>query len=182
MRENQTRIAGYHMGQKVYVRYRGQARANFVSNFMSAVILYADHEMLRVTSTDGKCCMTFSGTAREAIYSVKEYKALREKMVKQGRYVDPDTQRLVAKRLRCEEEYELGIIESADPGETPTIDRVFKENKVAKKRPNDLVAIVNAIESGFEVKSKGKKKTSSSTKSNKARVYNDSENGVDVNN
>lgn len=174
MREHQTRLAGFHMGQKVYVRYRGMSRSNYMSNFMSAVILYADHEMLRVSSADGKCCMTFVGKATDAIYSKSAFDALRAKMVEADRYVDPDVRRLVAKRLRCEEEYELGIIESSDPGEIPTIDRVFKENKVAKKKPNDLVAIVNAIENGFSVKDSGgsspsskKKKKSKSALKNK---------------
>lgn len=59
MREHLTRNSGYNMGQKVYVRYRGQANSNYLSNFFSAYILYADKDMIRVTSQDGKCFMTY---------------------------------------------------------------------------------------------------------------------------
>ena len=176
MREHKTRSSGFYMGQKVYVRYRGQARSNYMSNFMSAFVLYADPEMIRIGSRTGKQHMTFTGSAQDAIFSNTDFKKMRENMIKSGRYVDPDVQHLISKRLRCEEEYELGIIESANPGDIPTIDRVFKENKVKKGKagPNDLVAIVNAIESGYEVKAKR-------GKNSKRELNVGSEYSVDVN-
>lgn len=176
MREHKTRDTGYYMGQKVYVRYRGRASTDYLSNFMSAVVLYADADMVRIGSMSGKCHMTFTGKAQGAIYTTADFKKMRERMVKAGRYADPDVRALISKRLRCEEEYELGIIETSNPGEIPTIDRVFKENKVKKGKtgPNDLVAIVNAIESGFEVKAKR-------TKNSKKELKVTGEYSVDVN-
>ena len=159
MREKQTRANDYHIGQKIYVRYRGHLKVNYLSNFMSAFIMYADRDFIRVASRDGKCCMTFATSNRQAILSPAEFRPIREKMVSNGRYVDPDVQRATSKRLRCIEEYELGLTES-NAGEIPTIDTVFRTNKVSKKsrkssEPNDLVAIVRAVENGFKIEKDG---------------------------
>lgn len=165
MREKLTRDAGYRMGQKVYVRFRGQANSNYMSNFFSGYILFADTEMIRVTSLDGKCCMTFAGQARSVIYTSGEFKNMRNKMVKAGRYSDPDVTRMISKRLRCMEEYELGLLEVLN-GEVPTIDSVMEahvpKSKGMKKGPADLRDIVSAIESGFDVRAVTKKIKSSS--------------------
>lgn len=166
MREHLTRNAGYAMGKKVYVRYRGHANSNYLSNFFSAYILFADKDMIRVTSQDGKCCMTYVGQARSVIYTASEFKSMRNSMVKAGRYSDPDVTRMIVKRLRCAEEYELGIVD-VNYGDVPTIDSVMGEHvpksKSAKKGPADLRSIVDAIESGYDVravtKSKEKKKS-----------------------
>lgn len=168
MREKQTRNAGYHMGEKVYVRYRGQARADYLSNFMTAYIMYADHNVIRVCSKNGKLTMTFSGRAQEALYSIETFEPIRQKMLKKHRYADPNVQRHVAKHLKTLEEYELGLSDKIDVGEIPTIDKVFKVNKVKKSKgtPNDLVGIVSAIESGYEVAKTATKKK----KKSKSRV------------
>lgn len=172
MREKQTRSEGFNMGQKVYVRYRGQARADYLSNFMTAYIMYADADVIRITSRDGKLTMTFAGRAKEAIYGDEEFEPIRTKMIKKKRYTDPNVQRHVAKHLRTLEEYELGLSDQIDSGEIPTIDKVFKSNKVKKKKgSNDLVSIVNAIESGYSVKPERPRKTKSSkTKKGKGGV------------
>lgn len=168
MREKQTRAAGYHMGQKVYVRYRGLARANYLSNFMSAYIMYADRNVVKIASRNGKIGMTFAGRARDAVLSPEEFEPLRDKMIKRGKYADPEVQKQVSKHLRCLEEYELGLTDQIDKGEIPTIDKVFKSNKVKQKKgTNDLVSIVNAIESGYEIageSKKSKKKSKSKSK------------------
>ncbi len=176
MREKQTRAAGFQMGMKVYVRYRGLARSNYLSNFMSAYIMYADRDVIRVTSRDGKLTMTFAGKAREAVHTDEQFEPIRERMIKKARYTDPDVQKHVSKHLRCLEEYELGLTDQIDVGEIPTIDKVFKSNKVKKSKasgPNDLVSIVSAIESGYEVsgsKKKKKKAKKTSTKRQKGGV------------
>lgn len=172
MREKQTRAAGYHMGQKVYVRYRGLARSNYLSNFMSAYILYADRTVVKIASRDGKIGMTFAGRARDAILSPEEFEPLRERMVKRGKYADPEVQRHVSRHLRCLEEYELGLTDEKGRGEIPTIDKVFKTNKVKQKKgTNDLISIVNAIESGYEIAGSSKKtKKKKTTKKRKAGI------------
>jgi len=164
MREKQTRAEGFNMGQKVYVRYRGQARADYLSNFMTAYIMYADKDVIRICSRDGKLTMTFSGRAQEAIYDDEAFEPIRLKMLKKKRYADPNVQKHVAKHLRTLEEYELGLSEKIDIGEIPTIDKVFKTNGVKKSKSNDLVSIVNAIESGYSVKPERPKKGKSTTK------------------
>lgn len=165
MREKQTRAAGFNMGQKVYVRYRGQARADYLSNFMTAYIMYADPDVVRICSRDGKITMTFAGRAVEAIYNDDDFEPIRTKMLKKRRYADPNVQKHVAKHLKTLEEYELGLSDQIDVGEIPTIDKVFKSNKVKKSKgtPNDLVSIVNAIESGYAVSPKKERKAKKST-------------------
>jgi hypothetical protein len=166
MRERITRSANYFLGQKVYVRFRGQAKSNYLSNFMSAHVLYADENIIRVGSVDGKCSMTLEGSAKDAVFRYKEFQPLYDKMKARGRLVDPESQRLVSKRLRAIEEYELGLIDTGCLSEISTIDRVFKANKVKKtkaKSPetNDLVSIVRIIEQGHSVKARKKKPTKS---------------------
>lgn len=153
MREKQTRSAGYHMGQRVYVRYRGLARANYLSNFLIAYIMYADQDVVRVCSRDGKRTMTFAGRARDAVMSAEEFEPIRKRMIKNQRFADPDVQKQVSRHLRTLEEHELGLSDKIDYGEIPTIDKVFRANKVKRNKnvPNDLVGIVSAIEKGFEV-------------------------------
>ena len=170
MREKQTRNEGYQIGMKVYVRYRGLARANYVSNFMSAYVMYADRNTVRVTSRDGKIAMTFQGRARDAVMTPDDFEPIREKMIAKGRYADPETQKNVSKHLRCLEEYELGLTDEIDKGEIPTIDKVFKSNKIKKsKGASDLVSIVNAIESGFEIGGGKKKSSTEKTKSKSSK-------------
>lgn len=166
MREKQTRNAGYNMGQKVYVRYRGQARADYLSNFLTAYIMYADHDVIRVCSKNGKITMTFAGRARDAVYNDEAFEPIRQKMLKKQRYADPNVQKHIAKHLRTLEEYELGLSDKIDIGEIPTIDKVFKSNKVKKTKSahNDLISIVNAIESGYDVASTTKKKKKTKVK------------------
>lgn len=67
--------------------------------------------------------------------------------------VDPDVQRLITKKLRAEEEYELNITSDSLNGQITTIDTVFKENKVRRKgkRTVDLVDLVNGMMHGHDV-------------------------------
>lgn len=154
MRESITRSQGYYFGQKVYVRYRGAAGSNYLSNFMAAHIMYADHEMLRVGSRDGKIRMTFVGSARGAVFADSVFMPRRETMFNKGRLVDPDAQTLIARRLRSEELYELDMVDLLK-GDVPTIDHVFKENGIKKSKKEghkDMLDIANAIDSGYNVR------------------------------
>lgn len=163
MREKLTREAGFQMGQKVYVRYRGQAKSNYLSNFMSAYIMYADREVVRIASRDGKINMTFTGRSRDAVISPDEFYALADRMRKRGKFADPEVHRQVAKHLRCLEEHELGLSAQMNEFDIPTIDTVFKANKIKKQKGknqiDDLVSIVNSIEKGFDVAASKKKKS-----------------------
>lgn len=150
--EKKTRAAGYFFGQKVYVRYRGAANADYLSNFMIARVMSVNKEFIRLTSQDGKCNLTFmKKTCQEIILSVEEFAALRTKMLAKGRLVDPDVTKLIAKKYRAEEEHELNMTSDSAGGQVTTIDTVFKENKIPRrkgKKTIDLVDLVNGLMAG----------------------------------
>jgi hypothetical protein len=149
-----TRNAGYNMGQKVFVRYRGRLSSNYLSNFMTAHIMSAKKDAVRLMSADGKICMTLKDSAISAIYIPEEFEPLRKQMVARGRFADPEVQKAIQKSLRCAEEYELGLYSTTGPEIIPTVDTVFKTNKIRKGSRTgdaDLVAIASAIEKAHDV-------------------------------
>ncbi|MNQ23841.1 hypothetical protein D3C85_370180 [compost metagenome] len=171
--EKKTRAAGYFFGQKVYVRYRGAANADYLSNFMIARVMSVNSEFIRLTSQDGKCNLTFmKKTCQDVILSVDEFDELRKKMVAKGRLVDPDVTKLIAKKYRAEEEYELNMTSESAGGQITTIDTVFKENKVPRKKQKkhvDLVDLVNGLMAGHtDVDEKSRKYKTAAPKRGKA--------------
>jgi hypothetical protein len=153
MREDRTRQAGYKIGQVVYVRYRGLASSNYLSNFMEARIMFVDSKVYKLMSVDGKCVLTFNAGCAPHIMSRVEFKELRASMLDKGRLCDPDVSRTLSRKLRAEEDYELGITNESKRGLITTIDTVFKENKLPRKGSlNDLTTIVANIEKGFKAK------------------------------
>lgn len=145
--EKKTRAAGYFFGQKVYVRYRGAANADYLSNFMVARVMSVNSEFIRLTSQDGKCNLTFMRkTCKEIILSVDEFNELRKKMVAKGRLVDPDVKKLIAKKYRAEEEYELNMSSESAGGQVTTIDTVFKENKLPRRKAKGAVSLVDLVD------------------------------------
>lgn len=151
--ELQTRNAGYFFGQKVYVRYRGTNGSNFLSNFMVAYIMYASMTHIRIMSHDGRCSLTFDYRCKANILTPEEFEPLRKKMLKNNKLVDPDTERLLAKRFRAEEEHLLEITNDSLCGNITTIDTVFKENKIkkSKKKITSLIDIAAAVAEGFDI-------------------------------
>ena len=172
MDEVHTRKNGYNMGQKVFVRYRGRANINYLSNFMTAHIMSVKKDTIRLMSADGKICMTLRQAATKTVYTPEEFGPMRNQMIKKGRFADPEVHRTLQKSLRCEEEYELGLYDKTNKESIPTIDSVFKTNKIRKSSRTadaDLVAIVGAIENHFdaktvEVERKKKKRRSKKTR------------------
>lgn len=150
--EKKTRAKGFYFGQKVYVRYRGAANANYLSNFMIARIMSANSEFIRLTSKNGKCNLTFTKTAGDdIIFDVEEFDVLRKKMVAKGKLVDPDAQRLITKKYRAEEEHELNMTSESAGGQVTTIDTVFKDNGVPRRKGKntvDLIQLVDALQAG----------------------------------
>lgn len=170
MREDRTRKAGYKMGQVVYVRYRGLANSNYISNFMKAHILFVDSKTYKLMSRDGSCVLTFSSECKPHILNKQEFQCLRDSMIEKGRLVDPDVNRLLSRKLRAEEDYELGITKESKNGIVTTIDTVFKENRLPKRGSiNDLRAIVSHIEKGYDVRESAEvyRKTKKSSKNKK---------------
>jgi hypothetical protein len=155
--EHKTRRFGFFFGQKVYVRYRGTLGANYLSNFMIARVLSVNAEFIRLTSDDGRCTLTYTLQVLKeggVIYKPNEFSTLRENMMSRGRLVDPHVERNTAKRLRCEEAYELNLTNESQNGVVTTIDTVFKESKLPRrkgKRTVDLIDLVNSMEHGHDV-------------------------------
>lgn len=182
MREEHTRKAGYKFGQVVYVRYRGKATSNYISNFMQAYVMFVNNSNYRLMSKDGKCVLTYSSECKPHILTKREFSKLRNSMIDKGRMVDPEVERTLSKRLQAEEDYELGITKESLSGNVTTIDTVFKENKAPRRgNINDLVSIVNDIEAGFTdnkggyrsgVSNKKSKRISSTAKTKRSKSGN----------
>lgn len=151
--EGHNRRRSYRFGQKVFVRYRGRANSNYVSNFMSAYVMSTVNGYLKVMSEDGRCTASFLLSNENQIFTAEEYEVMRQRMVRLGRLVDPDTITLLNKVLQAEERYELGIAEESLAGNEPTIDQVFKANKIKRRKTvvTDLSDIVRDMQAGFEV-------------------------------
>jgi len=176
--EKRTRKAGFFFGQKVYVRYRGANGSNYLSNFMIAHVMYVSNEHYRLMSMDGRCVLTFGIQCAPNIFTVEKFAALRQKMLKKNKLVDPDVERLLSKRFRAEEEHELNLTKESAIGNITTIDKVFKENGIrrSKKKTTTLIDLVASAANGFDVskqagkydpdvdrdKGKGKEKTAKS--------------------
>ncbi len=172
MREELTRKACYKFGQAVYVRYRGAAGANYLSNFMKAYIMYVDRNVYKIMSHDGKCTLTFYADCAPHILSREEFVPLRNSMLEKGRMVDPDVRKSLARKLRAEEDYELSMTSDSKKGHITTIDKVFKESKIPKNGINDLCAIVANIERGYKAKGVSENYTKERKKKTKERDSN----------
>lgn len=156
--DKRTRRAKTCFGQRVYVRYRGLAGANYMSNFMQAFILDADKNHIRVMSRDGKCTATYQndgkGMTGPVIYTKSAFDELRATMIENEMLVDPDEARNTIKRLRAIEEYNMSMTSDSEDGQITTIDTVFEENDLPRGRSsiNDLSTIVRDIEGGFDLR------------------------------
>jgi len=137
--EKTTRKFGYKFMQKVYVRYRGQEGANYVSNFMPAYIIEANKTGLRLLSPKGtssilKLEFKKGELSGPNIYSVSEWKEFKKQLVKNKKLEDP-----ALKRKKISHDY---LIE----------DTTEKTEVPAKKKKygiNDLVSITLDIERGY---------------------------------
>lgn len=152
-----TRKAGFQFYQRVFVRYRGTMRSNYLSNFMACRILSADKDTVRLCSDDGKVIFTYENTGVKgpSIYSVAAFEPLRVLMVKNQNVVDPDHERATSKALRAKEFEALGEIKLNTNGVHGVVspEKVSKSNKGAgrKKRGSDIVdltTIAREIEIG----------------------------------
>lgn len=145
--------------QKVYVRYRGALNRNYLSNFMQAYVMYATSEYVKLMSVDGRCVLTYADQARPVICTEAEFEVLSAKMIRKGALVDPDTEQLISRRFRHEEEYELNLIDKVDPSSVSTIDQVFSGNGIKKKQKKglpDLISLVDEAAAGYNVNGKSK--------------------------
>lgn len=153
-----TRKNGFAFGQKVYVRYRGRANADYMSNYMSAYVVFVNKNYMRLMGKDARCVLTYTRDCMPTMYTPEDFAPLRATMESKGRRVDPDVQTTTAKRLRHMEEMELDMVQDSKAGNITNIDTVFRENagKRAKSEVYDLVNIVGDLMKGYAVKGKGK--------------------------
>lgn len=174
--EATTRKHGFAFGQKVYVRYRGRANADYLSNYMSAYVVFVNKNYLRLVGKDARCVLTYTRDSMPTMLTPDDFEPLRRQMEAKGRRVDPDVMTTTVKRLRHIEEIELDMVEDSKAGNITTIDTVFRENKGKRTKSEvfDLVGVVADLMKGYDVKGgksikrkvttdKPKKKKSSST-------------------
>lgn len=153
-----TRKAGYRFGQRVFVRYRGMLKDNYFSNFMIAHVLDANKQDIRLISRDGRCVLTFdsdSGPNGPTIWTKPMFEPLRQQMLVQERYIDPEIA-LTENRIKSREQYNLAMANTSKRGDIATIDDVFKDNNIkqGKKVVNDLVSIIRDLQSGYSTSGK----------------------------
>lgn len=151
LNEGTTRKHGFTFYQRVYIRYRGTARSDYLTNFMTARILTADKDRVRVCSDDGKVIFTYDNTGDlgPSIYSVDAFDEVKQKMIKQGRIKDPEVARQTSKALRPKElDFDLKLQTNGVLGGIPDISDVARRNKVKKSKSEivDLVSIAQDIE------------------------------------
>lgn len=152
--EGRTRKQKMSLMQKVYVRYRGAGNRNYVSNFMQAYVMYATPKHYKLMSADGRCVLTYGEHCRPVIHTEEEFAVLHAQMLRKGALVDPDTETLITRRFRCEEEYDLHVHDLMPQGGVSTIDDVFTSNNIRKARKKglpDLIALVSDAAEGYSV-------------------------------
>lgn len=152
--EATTRKHGFAFGQKVYVRYRGRANADYLSNYMSAYVVFVNKNYMRLVGKDARCVLTYTKESMPTMYTPEEFEPLRRQMEAKGRRVDPDVHTTTVKRLRHMEEIELDMVDDSKAGNITTIDTVFRENggKRTKSEVYDLVQVVSDLMQGYDVK------------------------------
>jgi hypothetical protein len=152
--EARTRKQKMTVMQKVFVRYRGAGNRNYISNFMQAFVLYANPKHYKLISADGRCVLTYGENCRPVIHTEEEFAVMHAAMLRKGALVDPDTETLITRRFRCEEEYDLNLVDCTPTGAVSTIDDVFAGNSIRKARkaglPNLIELVAEAAE-GYSV-------------------------------
>ncbi len=135
--ERTTREAGYTFMQRVFVRYRGRATRNYLSNFMAAHVLQADSKQVVLCSSDGKTILTYPNTGidEKDIYSVRAFKEMKVTMNEKGHDIDPEIKQAAPKRIIPQELDAVHAAVASARGEIANIEEVASRNKKHKKKP-----------------------------------------------
>ena len=141
--EKITRKFGYCFMQRVYVRYRGVAEADYIDNFLPCHIMEATKEGLRLLSADGKTQILRTDfkkgeLAGPFVYSIAEFRKLRILMIKSKKLEDP-----AHKRKKADYSY--------------LIDDNAKSAAQKKYTLNDLVSMTRDVERGYLTKNSYKR-------------------------
>lgn len=167
--EEITRKHGYQFYQKVFVRYRGTANQNYLSNFLAARVVWADKNFINLVSCQkGKNPFTltipYNDSDSNVIYTEEQFKPLRKKMKAKKRFVDPVEKRNALRAVLPDGEVNLNAIPNElretqfkDGTVVADLDQVAKANKVKKSKANtgkpyDLVQQANDLLRGHIVK------------------------------
>lgn len=172
--------SGFRFMQPLYVRYRGTATSNYFSNFMSAYVLFATQDEVRLISADprGKQFTISYPVKRDdkgrpilsgaSLYSPREFDVLKKRMTERGNLVDPDTERKTSASVKPLDKENLDVMPKGSlDGLVVDMADVAKKNKVKpkkkSKRSKDLVDFVEELSSdpfsAFRRKPKRKKGT-----------------------
>lgn len=141
LREKNTRKNGFQFRQKVYVRFRGDSTANYMSNFVVGYVLDATKETIRVIGESGKTTiMAINDSNSESVYTVPRFNKLRQQMLAEGRRVDPSIQS-EQQHLEMKQKYTsiLPLDEAVEKGIVP---------KKSKSARDDLVSMVSRLGRG----------------------------------
>lgn len=144
--ERTTRKYGWRFHQKVYVRISGSSDRNYLSNFVSGRVLFADKETVRVIGENGKTCLTLinekTGTT---LYTVERFNEIRAKMLEANNRKDP----IKMSQVRP-------VIQDLDhiPEEKITNKYVRRD----RGRRDDLVSIVSRMQRGVVARPERRRK------------------------
>jgi hypothetical protein len=141
--ERKTRKKGFYLGQRVYVRLRGQG--NYFSNFAIAHVLMVEKEQILLV--DEGCAhhwyLDFNKKLSSSLYTEEQFQPLREEMYNSGSFIDPEIAKLKA-RLKSAQS---GIIQSMDEADSAGI------APKRKKPKQDLVDMTAKLTRGYIRKS-----------------------------
>ncbi len=141
LREKHTRKNGFHFHQKVYVRFRGDSTANYMSNFVVGYVLDASKDTIRVIGESGKTAISaINDSNSDSVYTVARFNKLRQQMLAEGRRVDPNIA-TEQQLLEMKQKYTsiLPIDEAVEKGV------ITKKSKAAR---DDLVSMVSRLGRG----------------------------------
>lgn len=146
--ERTTRKFGWKFYQRVYVRYTGQAGANYFSNFAVGYVVYADKDYIRIVGESGKLMVTaVNDGSTSTVYTVEQFKVLSAQMTKAKNFTDPrrdieDSKRATISTLD-------DIVESDKP--------LGKKLSKSKSKTDDLVSLIAKLSNGIMSPKKKKK-------------------------
>lgn len=144
LQERKTRKQGYHLYQKIYIRYRGTATANYFSNFLVGYIIYADSEYVRVVGEKSSMSLQLI-TEKESFtyYTMDRFDVLRKTMQERRAYIDPT----IAQEEAAANSARIGAISTFDE----VVDKKVAINKKIQRKKasaDDLVSIVTRMQRG----------------------------------
>jgi hypothetical protein len=152
LREKATRKNGFKFRQKVYIRIRGSANRNYLSNFAVGYVLDATKETIRVIGESGKMAINaINDKNSDTIYTVERFNKLRRQMLDAGHRVDPEIQ-TEEERLANKAKYTTVI-----PLDDAVKDGIVGKDKKAPK--DDLVSLVSRMGQGHLKRNKREKES-----------------------